>query len=291
MEETSPKILPPSINTDIPDEDLMWCNSLDSNTTTGGDTNLFPESPITTPTKPAQQNIPFGNTFSSKTLHQSTLHDYKSKPKKTTPPAYHNPNTQDPKNINYIHMSNIISGKSPFPGLNTTNKQTMHGSKLQSMEEDIVGPTKVLHKSPVPEATPTLEAPEPTNKPNNPEKLHDNIDNHWTTVSPTKKRTKKSLDAGTKNKYDLKASHATKNKVFDHPEPVSKRISFGLPISKHLAPTHHKPLPSSPDTHTQGSVKSNNGQQSQGKHTLLSSKSYFRFTDLNHVCVAFIEHT
>ena len=32
MEDTSPKILPPSINTDILDEDLMWCNSLDSNT-------------------------------------------------------------------------------------------------------------------------------------------------------------------------------------------------------------------------------------------------------------------
>ena len=108
MEETSPKILPPSINTDILDEDLMWCNSLDSNTTTGGDTNLFPESPVTTKTKPAQQNIPFGNTFSSKTLHQSTLHDYKSKPKKMTPPAYPNPNTQDPKNINYIHISDII---------------------------------------------------------------------------------------------------------------------------------------------------------------------------------------
>ena len=55
MEETSPKTLPPSINTDIPDEDLMWCNSSDSNTTTGGDnTNLLPESPVTTPTKPAQ---------------------------------------------------------------------------------------------------------------------------------------------------------------------------------------------------------------------------------------------
>ena len=171
-------ILPPSINTDIPDVDLMWCNSLDSNTTTRGDTNLFPESPVTTPTKPAQQNIPFGNTFSSKALHQSTLQDYKSKTNKKTPPAYSNSNTQDPKNINYIHISNIISGKSSFPRLNTTNKQILHDSKFLSMEEDIVDPTTALLKLPVLETTPTLEAPEPINKPNDPEKPHDNIDNH-----------------------------------------------------------------------------------------------------------------
>ena len=59
---------------------------------------------------------------------------------------------------------------------------------------------------------------------------------------------------------------------------MSKRVSFGLPISKYVALTHHKPLPSSLDTHTQDSGKSNNGQQSQGEHTLPSSKSYFRFT-------------
>ena len=222
----------------------MWCNSSDSNTTTGGDnTNLLPESPVATSTKLAQQNISFSNAFSSKTFHQSTLHDYKSKTNKKTPPTYSNSNTQDPKNINFIHISDIISGKSSFPGPNTTNKQTLHVSNLLSMEEDIVGPTIVLHKLSVPEATPTLEAPEPTSKPNNPEKLHDNIDNHWTTVSPTKKRTKKSLDAETKNKSDLKASHATMNKVFDHPEPVSKRISFGLPISKHVAQHTINPSP------------------------------------------------
>ena len=68
-EEMCPKTLPSSINTNIPDEDLMWCNSSDSNTTTRGDnTNLLPESPVTTPTKPAQQNISFGNAFSSKTF-------------------------------------------------------------------------------------------------------------------------------------------------------------------------------------------------------------------------------
>ena len=251
MEDTSPKTLPPSIITDIPDEDLMWCNSSDSNTTTGGDTNLFPESPVTTPTKPAQQNISVGNACSPKTFHQSALHNYKSKTKKKTLPAYSNSNTQHPKNVNYIHISNIISGKSSFPGLNTTNKQTLHGSQLQSMEDDIVGPTTALFKLPVPEATPTLEATEPINKPNNPEKPHDNIDNHWTTVSPNKKRSKKSLDTGSKNKSDFKNSHATNNKVFDHPEPVSKKISFGLPISKPVALTHHKPHPSSSDTLTQ----------------------------------------
>ena len=72
MEETPPKILPPSINTDIPDEDLMWCNSSDSNTTTGGDTNLFPESLL-----PHQQNQP------NKTSHlamPSPLRLYTSQP-------------------------------------------------------------------------------------------------------------------------------------------------------------------------------------------------------------------
>ena len=63
--------------------------------------------------------------------------------------------TQNPKNINYIHISDIISGKSPFPGLNTTNKQTLHGSKFLSMEEGIVASTIAILKWPVPEATPT----------------------------------------------------------------------------------------------------------------------------------------
>ena len=269
----------PYMNTIIPDKDLMWCNSSDSNSTTGGSIiDLLLDFPGSKPTKLVQQDSSIGNVISPKTFHQSTFHEYKSKTHKKTTPAHFNSNTQGPKNINYIHISNIISGKSSFPGLNTTNKQTLHGSKLLSMEEDIVGPTTALLKLPVPEATPTLEAPEPINKPINPEKQHDNMENNWTTVSPTKKRPKKSLDAGTKNKSDLKASHATKNKVFDHPEPVSKRISFGLPISKHVAPTHHKLLPSSPDTHTQDSGMSNNGQQSQGEHTLPSSKSYFHFT-------------
>ena len=104
------------------------------------------------------------------------------------------------------------------------------------------------------------------------------MENHWTTVSPTKKRSKNSLEVGIKHKSDVKTSHTNNNKVFDHPEPVSKRISFGLPISKNVALTHHKPLPSSPDTHTQDSGKSNNEQQSQGEHTVPSSKSYFCFT-------------
>ena len=146
------------------------------------------------------------------------------------------------------------------------------------MEDGIVGPTTALLKLPLPEATLTLEAPKSINKINNPEKLHDNIENHWTIVSPTKKRPKKSLDAGIKDKSDLKTLHATNNKVFDHPEPVSKRISFGLPISKYVALTHHNPRPSSPDTHTQDSGKSSPGQQSQGEHTLPSSKSNFCFT-------------
>ena len=127
-----PKSVSPSINTDIPDKDLMWCNSSDSNTTTRGDnTNHLPKSPVATPTKPAQQNISFGNTFFPKTFHKSTLHDYKSKTKKKTPPAYSNSDTQDPKNINYIHISDIISGKSLFPGLNTTNKPCMAVSYCQ----------------------------------------------------------------------------------------------------------------------------------------------------------------
>ena len=93
-EEIPPKTISPCISTDIPDKDLMWCNSSDSNTTTRGDnTNLLPESPVTTPTKPAQQNISFGNVLSPKTFHQSTLHDYKSKIKKKTAPANFNSNT------------------------------------------------------------------------------------------------------------------------------------------------------------------------------------------------------
>ena len=97
-------------------------------------------------------------------------------------------------------------------------------------------------------------------------------------MSPTKKRTKWSLDAGIKNKSDLKTLHATNKKVLDHPEPVSKRISFGLPISKHEALAHHKSHPCSPDTHTQDSGKSNTRQQCQGEHTLPSSKSFLCFT-------------
>ena len=126
-EETPTKTLSSSINTDIPDKDLMWCNSSDSNTTTGGDNiDLLPHIPGAKPTEPAQQDKSLGNALSPKTFHQSTLHDYKSNKNKKTPPAYFNSNTQDPKNINYINVSNIISGKSSFPGPNTTDKQTNH---------------------------------------------------------------------------------------------------------------------------------------------------------------------
>ena len=172
-----PKTPSPSMNTVTLDEDLLWCNSSESNTTTGRDNiNLLPESPGATPTKPAQQNLSFGNAFSHETFHQSTFNDNKSKTNKMTTPARFNSYRQDTIKINYIHISNIISGKSSFPGLNTTNKQILHGSKLLSMEEDIVGPTTAFCKLPVPEATPTLEALDPINKTNNPEKLYDNIE-------------------------------------------------------------------------------------------------------------------
>ena len=76
------------------------------------------------------------------------------------------------------------------------------------------------------------------------------IRDRWTAVSPRKKRSKKTVEAiipieGQTNQ------HPILQEDFEHPQPVSMRISFGLPISNpYLKPKQKQALSSSKKNHS-----------------------------------------
>ena len=93
------------------------------------------------------------------------------------------------------------------------------------------------------------------------------IRDRWTAVSPRKKRSKKTVETiipieGQNNQNPIPQED------FEHPQPVSKRISFGLPISNpYLKPKQKQTSSSSKEAHPKNLLPSSNSPVSRYRNT------------------------
>ena len=129
--------------------------------------------------------------------------------------------------ITMVHISDIISGKTPFPHPNTGTPQGIDLDQTLEMEEEMV-----LSPAPLQSASKPAAALGTTATNQSLQELHVDysIRDRWTAVSPRKKRSKKTAESiipieGQNNQ------HPIPQEEFEHPQPVSKCISFGLPTS------------------------------------------------------------
>ena len=156
-------------------------------------------------------------------------------------------------NITTVHISDILSGKTPFPHPNTATSQELDSDQTLVMEEEMV-----LSPAPFQSASKPAAALGTTVTNLSLQECHGDLSirDKWTAVSPRKKRSKKTAETiipieGQTNQ------HSILQEDFDHPQPVSKRISFGLPISNpYLKPKQKQAFSSSKKNHSKKSSPS-----------------------------------
>ena len=127
---------------------------------------------------------------------------------------------QSQQSIPFIKILNIITGKVPFPHPNTSN--TNH---TLVMDEEHLKDNNSTRLS-----TPAAVAPSTCSDHSNISSSDGTTRGAWTAVSPKKKRSKKA----TEHSITLQAQGRHPNSPierYNHPQPVTKRISFGLPTN------------------------------------------------------------
>ena len=89
----------------------------------------------------------------------------------------------------------------------------------------------------------------------------------WTAVSPRKKRSKKTAESTIPIEGQTN-QHPILQEDFEHPQPVSKRISFGLPISNpYLRPEQKQTSSSSKESHPKNLLPSSNSPVPRYRNT------------------------
>ena len=149
--------------------------------------------------------------------------------------------------ITTVRISNILSGKTPFPHPNTATPQELDSDQTLVMEEEMV-----LSPAPFQSASKPAAALGTTVTNLSLQECHGDLSirDRWTAVSPRKKRSKKTEETiipieGQTN------HHPILQEDFDHPQSVSKRSSFGLPISNpYLKPKQKQAFSSSKKNHS-----------------------------------------
>ena len=142
-------------------------------------------------------------------------------------------------NITTEHISNILLGKTPFPHPNTATPQDLDSDLTLVMEEEMV-----LSPAPFQSASKPAAALGTTVTNLTLQQCHVDLSirDRWTAVSPRKKWSKKTAETiipigGQTNQ------HPILQEDFEHPQPISKCISFGLPISNpYLKPKQKQAL-------------------------------------------------
>jgi hypothetical protein len=130
-------------------------------------------------------------------------------------------------NITTVHISGILLGKTSFPHPNTPMLQILDSDQTLVIEEEMIPSPAPFQSASKPAAALGTTA---TNLSSQELHVDYSIRDKWTAVSPRKKRSKKTAESiipieGPNNQ------HPISQEEFEHPQPVSKRISFGLPIS------------------------------------------------------------
>jgi hypothetical protein len=125
---------------------------------------------------------------------------------------------QSQQSIPFIKISDIITGKVPFPHPNTSNtKHTLE------MDEENLKANNYNRLS-----TSAAVAPSTCNDHSNASGSDGTTRGAWTAVSPKKKRSKKATEHSTTPQAQGRHLNSPIER-YNHPQPVSKRISFGLP--------------------------------------------------------------
>ena len=165
--------------------------------------------------------------------------------------------------ITMVHISNITLGKTPFPHPNTATPQELDSDQTLLMEEEMV-----LSPAPLQSASKPAAALGTTATNLSSQELHVDLSirDKWTAVSPRKMRSKKTAESiipieGQNNQ------HPISQEEFEHPQPVSKRISFGLPINNpYSKPKQKQALSLSKKNHSKSLSPASNSPVPQGRN-------------------------
>ena len=127
---------------------------------------------------------------------------------------------QSQQSIPFIKISDIITGKVPFPHPNASDtKHTL------VMDEEHLKANNFTRLS-----TPAVVAPSTCSDHSNASSSDGTTEGVWTAVTPKKKRSKKTTEHSTT--LQAQGRHPNPHiERYNHPQPVSKRISFGLPTN------------------------------------------------------------
>ena len=131
--------------------------------------------------------------------------------------------------IPYMNIQDIISGKKTFPHL-TRNKAD---TRVMDEEEISILSEQVTPK-PLPPSTYVTHLY--TSDSDDTMQSHDQeaTMERWIPVSPKKKRSKQAPKRCNASDHTEADPWQSSPEQFDHPQPVSKRISFGLPINSYV---------------------------------------------------------
>jgi hypothetical protein len=167
-------------------------------------------------------------------------------------------------NIIMVHISNILSGKTPFPHPNTATPQELDPEQTLVMEKEMVLTPAPLQSVSKPSAVLGTTA---TNLSSQECHVDLSIRDRWMAVSPRKKRSKKTAETIIPIEGQIN-QHPILQEDFDHPKPVSKFISFGLPISNpYLKPKQKQAFSSPKEAHPKNLLPASNSPVPQGRNT------------------------
>jgi hypothetical protein len=163
-----------------------------------------------------------------------------------------------------VHISDIISGKTPFPHPNTATLQVLDSDQTLVMEEEMVFSPAPLQSASKPAAALGATV---SNLSSQECHVDYSIRDRLTAVSPRKKRSKKTAESiipieGQNNQ------HPISQEEFEHSQPVSKSISFGLPISNpYLKPKQKQTFSSPKEAHPKNLLLASNSPEPRYRNT------------------------
>jgi hypothetical protein len=183
-------------------------------------------------------------------------------------------------NITMVYISNIISGKNPFPHPNTATPQELDPEQTLVMEEEMVLSPAPFQSASKPAAASGTTA---TNLSSQECHVDLSIRDRWMAVSPRKKQSKKTAETIIPIEGQIN-QHPILQEDFEYPQPVSKRISFGLPISNpYLKPKQKQAFSSPKEAHPKNLLPASNSPVPQGRNScetpaIPMTQSYLQFS-------------
>lgn len=174
---------------------------------------------------------------------------------------------QTQQSIPFIKISDIITGKVPFPHPNASN--TKHTLVMDEEHLKANNFTRLF--------TPAAGAPSTCSDHSNASSSDGTTKGAWTAVSPKKKRSKKATEHSTTPQAQGRHPNSPIER-YNYPQLVSKRISFGLPTNPYATSKHTTKVPAINQVPNPWGVSTRSPPADHNKLEGTVSQSFLRLT-------------